>query len=120
MNPMSRRLAASAVLVLAAGAVWAQSATPPAGAASTPRVDQRQQNQAARAAAGASSGQLTPREQRRLAREQKAIGKVEDKAKADGTVTPRERRRLERMQDRASRDTYRQKHDRQRAASAPK
>jgi len=35
------------------------------------------------------------------------------------TSNERERRHLHRMQDRASADIYRQKHDKQRAASAP-
>ncbi len=92
----------------------------------TPGVDRRQERQAARVAAGAASGALTPREQRRLHREQRAIVRSETRAQADGTVTPQERRHLRHQQNRASRDIARQKHDRQQvprpggAASGPK
>ena len=82
-------------------------------AAETPRADQREANQAARIAQGAASGSLTGREQRRLNREQKAINKAEQNAKADGVVTPQARRKLHRAQNAASRDIYRQKHDAQ-------
>jgi uncharacterized membrane protein YebE (DUF533 family) len=108
----------AAVLSLGAVGSFAQEATP--------RVDQRQENQAARIQQGAASGALTGREQHRLQREQRAIARAENKAKADGTVTGKERAHLEHMQDHASRDIHHQKHDRQRAhrpgvaASAPK
>lgn len=85
-----------------------------AAAQSTPGVDQRQDQQSARIQQGAQSGSLTPREQRRLQREQRAVQRAENRAKADGVVTPKERRRLDRMQDKASADIARQKHDRQR------
>lgn len=107
----------TALLGCAAATAFAQ--TPPAGAASTPGVDARQQRQEARINQGAASGALTPRETRRLHHEQRRIEHAEAHAKADGTVTPRERARLHHMQDHASRDIHRQKHDRQRAASAP-
>jgi hypothetical protein len=107
----------TALLGCAAATAFAQS--PPAGAASTPVVDARQQRQEARINQGAASGALTPHETRRLQREQRAISRAETNAKADGTVTPRERAKLQHMQDHASRDIHRQKHDRQRAASAP-
>ncbi len=98
---------AAAVLSLGATSGFAQEATP--------RVDQRQENQAARINQGAASGALTAREQHRLQHEQRAIARAENKAKADGTVTAKERARLEHMQDHASRDIHHQKHDRQRA-----
>jgi hypothetical protein len=100
---------------LAAALVTAASASAFAQQPATPRADQRQENQAARIQQGAASGALTAREQRRLNREQRAVERAEERAKADGTVTAKERRRLERKQDLASRDIYRQKHDRQRA-----
>lgn len=83
------------------------------GSTATPRVDQRQANQEARIAQGAQSGALTPREQRRLHREQKVVAKAETAAKADGTVTRTERRQLHHLQNHASRDIARQKHDAQ-------
>ncbi|NLZ40479.1 MAG: hypothetical protein GX886_04345 [Comamonadaceae bacterium] len=93
-------------------AAHAQPATA-ASAAATPGIDQRETNQFARIQQGVASGQLTRRETRRLEREQAAIARTEDRAKADGVVTRSERRRLHTMQDAASRDIYRQKHDRQ-------
>lgn len=109
----------AALLATAAAGTFAQAAAP---AASTPGVDARQQRQEARIQQGAASGALTGREQRRLHREQRAIGHAEDKAKADGVVTGGERAKLHHMQNQASRDIRHQKHDRQhtgRAASAP-
>lgn len=91
----------------------ATSAPAPATAASMHRVDKRMAHQEARIAQGTASGALTPHEQRRLQREQRAIAHAETHAKADGTVTPNERRKLSHMQNRASRDIHRQKHDAQ-------
>jgi hypothetical protein len=88
----------------------------PAPAASMPRVDARQANQEARIAQGAASGALTPREQRRLNKEQKAIAKAEANAQADGKVTQAERRHLHKMQDKASADIRHQKHDAQKVS----
>lgn len=99
--------------VAATIAVALMSAATLVHAAETPRVDARQERQQARIAQGAASGALTAREVRRLEREQRAVAHAEQHAKADGTVTAQERRRLDRVQDRASRDIYRQKHDRQ-------
>jgi len=111
-------LAGLALAVTCAGA-FAQAAAP-AGAAATPGIDKRQANQEKRIDQGVASGELTKRETRRLAREQGAINRAEDKAKADGVVTAKERHRLHHAQHRASRDIARQKHDgHQRAASAP-
>jgi len=56
----------------------------------------------------------------RLEKEQAHINKAEDKAKADGSVTAQERERLTKMQKHASRDIYRQKHDKQTAGAARK
>ena len=86
-----------------------------AGAASagtqTPRVDHRCAVQHARIRQGVKSGQLTPREARRLRRDQRHIRRMEHRAKADGVVTPRERARLNHAQNRESRRIYRLKHN---------
>ena len=108
----------AAVLCTAAAGAFAQT-SPPAGAASTPRLDHRQARQEARIQQGAASGALTKRETRRLEHEQAAINRAETNAKADGVVTKGERAHMQHMQNRASRDIAHQKHDRQRAASAP-
>jgi hypothetical protein len=54
------------------------------------------------------------REAWRLERQQAYIARYEARSRRDGPgLTGRERYRLERMQDRASRNIYRQRHDRQ-------
>lgn len=78
------------------------------------RINQRQGHQQQRIYRGIGSGELNARETYRLARQQAHIARYEARSRADGAgLTRRERARLERMQDRASRDIYRQKHDRQ-------
>lgn len=106
---------AGAALALISAIASAQTA-PPAQTASAamPRADARRANQERRIEQGVASGQLTPRETRRLEREQRAIARAENRARADGQVTAQERRHLHHMQNRASRDIYRQKHDAQR------
>ena len=108
---------ATLTLGLASVAAFAQATGP----AATPGIDKRQANQEQRIDQGVASGQLTKRETRRLEREQTAINKAEDKAKADGTVTAQERKKIHVMQDRASKDIHHQKHDAQHkpGASAP-
>jgi uncharacterized membrane protein YebE (DUF533 family) len=82
---------------------------------STPRIDQRQQNQERRIQQGEKSGALTSKEAARLEKRQARVQKMEDKAAADGKVTAGERARIERAQDRQSRAIYREKHDKQTA-----
>ena len=79
----------------------------------TPGIDQRQANQEQRIDQGITSGQLNQREANRLNKQQEHINKMEDKAKADGVVTKKERARINAAQDRASKNIYREKHDRQ-------
>ncbi|NUZ04337.1 hypothetical protein [Piscinibacter koreensis] len=64
----------------------------------TPGIDARQSVQERRIDHAASSGRLTPREQRALDRKQAEIRRYERRAKADGVVTPQERQTLRRMQ----------------------
>ena len=78
-----------------------------------PRIDRLERREQARIRQGIRSGELTPRETRRLEKEQARIRVEEARAKSDGMVTRGERRRLVRDLRRASRDIYRQKHDRQ-------
>jgi hypothetical protein len=108
----------TAIALLSAASVFAQT-TPPAASASTPGINARQAHEARRINQGVASGQLTARETRRLDREQQRIAVVKANAKADGTVTTQERNRLHKMQDAASADIYKQKHDAQTAAPAP-
>jgi Tfp pilus assembly protein FimT len=104
---MNRLIVASVIAMFAAPAM--------AQTASTPRIDQRQQNQERRIEQGEKSGALNAREAARLERGQTRVQKMEDKAAADGKVTVKERRVIERAQNRQSRRIYRQKHDRQTA-----
>ena len=82
---------------------------------STPRIDQRQQNQERRIEQGEKSGALTQKEAARLEKGQARVQKMENKATADGKVTKKEARRIEKAQDRQSKKIYREKHDKQTA-----
>jgi Tfp pilus assembly protein FimT len=82
---------------------------------STPRIDQRQQNQERRIEQGEKSGALNQKEAARLEKGQARVQKMENKAAADGKVTKKEARRIENAQDRESRKIRREKHDRQTA-----
>ncbi|MBI1956494.1 MAG: hypothetical protein HYS38_08885 [Acidobacteria bacterium] len=79
----------------------------------TPRIDRLERHEQRRIRQGIRSGELTPQEVRHLEKEQARIRVEEARAKSDGTVTRAERRRLVRDLNRASRNIYRQKHDRQ-------
>jgi len=82
---------------------------------STPRIDQRQQNQERRIEQGEKSGALNQKEAARLEKGQQRIDKMEKKAMADGKMTKKERRKIEKAQDKESRRIYREKHDKQTA-----
>ena len=82
---------------------------------STPRIDQRQENQERRIEQGVQSGQLNQREAARLEKGQARVQTMENRAAADGKVTAKERARIERAQDKQSRRIYREKHDKQTA-----
>jgi hypothetical protein len=103
-----------AILLLAftasSGIAFAQSG----GAASTPRIDQRQVNQQHRIEQGAKSGALTPKEVARLEKGQQHVQRMEKRAMADGKMTPKERSRIELAQNKQSRKIYNESHDRQR------
>ncbi|OGW48774.1 MAG: hypothetical protein A2V62_08695 [Nitrospirae bacterium RBG_19FT_COMBO_58_9] len=92
-------------LIVTAGQAYAQ--------AETPVIDQRQSNQEKRIDQGIVSGQLNERETNRLNKQQEHINKMEGWAKADGVVTDKEKARIGTAQNRASRHTAREKHDRQ-------
>ena len=78
-----------------------------------PRVNARQVHQRERIQQGVRSGELTRRETRKLAGEQRDIRQLERAYKSDGQLTGAERRDLHHEQNQASRDIYRQKHDAQ-------
>jgi hypothetical protein len=78
-----------------------------------PTVPERQKNQLARTAHGINNGDLTVRETKRIARQQRHINRDKKRAMADGVVTAGERRHIKSQQRRTSRNIYRQKHDAQ-------
>jgi hypothetical protein len=97
-------------LLLLAVFVFAASA---AAYAHTPLINRREREQRQRIRQGVRSGELTRGEAARLGAEQAAIRAYERRARATGGISCRERNRLDAMLDRAGRDIYRQKHDRQ-------
>lgn len=97
-----------------AAALVAAITVPAFAQTDTPVVDQRQINQERRIDQGVASGELTPREARRLERGQQRIDNMEARAEADGVVTRGERPSIRQAQNVESKRIYRQKHDRQR------
>jgi hypothetical protein len=89
-------------------------ATSVAFAQGTPRMEQREANQAARIGQGSASGALTPAEAARLEAGQARVDRMQGRAAADGRMTVRERARIDQVQDVQSARIHRQKHDRQR------
>jgi len=78
----------------------------------TPRINRRQENQQDRIQQGVKSGALTRREAGRLESLEGRIQANKLIDKSDGHVSPRERAQLNRELNRASRDIYRDKHNR--------
>ena len=115
MSTLFKTGLAAIALSLTALAAHAQSA--PAEPL-TPKIDQRQAHQEQRIEQGKASGQLTPREARRLEKRQARIAAAETQAKADGTITRAERKQLRHKLDRSGRDIRREKHDAQTAPPA--
>lgn len=107
MNTLKTLVAAAAATLIVLPAM--------AQTTSTPRIDQRQENQQRRIDQGVNSGALNEREAARLQKGQERVQKMEDKAVADGKVTVREKARIEHAQDKQSRHIAREKHDRQHA-----
>ena len=108
------RAAGAAILGLAmlSGAALAQAPDALADRQAA-RVDNRQARQSDRITHGVEQGQITPREQLRLERQQRHINRLERRTNADGHVNAREAVRVERAQDRASRHIARSRHNRQ-------
>lgn len=74
-------------------------------------IEERFQEQQHRIRQGIRNGKLTPREAKRLRREQFEIRLQINRAKDDGFISAGEARRIDRMQDRAQRNIFSQKHD---------
>ncbi|MCI4668580.1 MAG: hypothetical protein MRZ79_10640 [Bacteroidia bacterium] len=79
----------------------------------TRKANTRQAKQTVRIKQGVKSGELTRSEATHLGLQQFHIQMAKKDAKADGVVTRREKAKINRKQDRASKNIYRQKHDRQ-------
>ena len=90
---------------------WSTVGLAIAGSGDTPGIDQRMENQQRRIDQGVQSGELTPREARRLETQQSRIENRLEAAKSDGVVTAGERARLTHQQNRASRNIFRKKHN---------
>lgn len=91
-------------IILAAAAVYA-------GPTDDPIVQKREQNQEKRIEQGVKSGELTPREARKLEAQQAKIKQDETRMKSDGKLTKAERAKLTREQNRSSKNIYRKKHN---------
>lgn len=97
-------------LFLATFALIMVSAVP--SMAQTARSEHRENRQEYRIGRAAVHGHLTPRETRKLVRQQRRIDRTKARAASDGYVSTRERRKVERMQDRAGHNIYRKAHNR--------
>lgn len=84
-----------------------------------PRVNARQHNQRDRIQQGVRSGELTRREARNAAEDQRDIRQLERAYKSDGKLTGAERADLHHEQNQASREIYREKHDAQDRPAVP-
>ena len=87
-------------ILFAMAAVAALTAATADAQTLTPRVDRREARQHARIRQGVRSGELTPREAARLRAGQVHVRRMEHRAKSDGVVTLGERVRLNRAQNR--------------------
>lgn len=79
--------------------------------AQTYRSEAREARQDYRIERQLRRGEITPREYRRLMRQQERIDRSQRRAARDGVITWRERQRIERQQNRASRNIYRKSHN---------
>ena len=98
------------VLTLVVAAVVAEAGT---RRRKVPRAKKREAIQRDRIGGGVRDRSLTPREAKRLAKEQKRIRDMAKDMASDGTVTPGEKARLEHAQDRASKHIAKERHDAQ-------
>jgi len=76
-------------------------------------INQRERRQQKRIGDGVKDGELTRKEARKLEKEQAKIHAAEAKAKADGEFTAKERAKIQKKQNKASRQIYKEKHDKQ-------
>jgi Skp family chaperone for outer membrane proteins len=117
----TKAIIAALVTAAVSGAVFAQTATPPAGNTNTPVIDKRAANQEKRIEQGQQSGQLTSKEAANLEKRETKLNNDIAKAKSDGTVTAKERAKLTHEENKDSRKIFRKKHNArtQEPAAAP-
>lgn len=77
----------------------------------TPGVNKRQKNQQKRIYHGVKNGSVTPKEYRKLQKQQVKTQKAKRRAKSDGVVTRKERVKLHKRQNKNSRTIFRAKHN---------
>lgn len=75
------------------------------------KVQKRQVKQTTRIAQGVNNGELTRKETKKLATQQRHIQQTKKAAKADGVVTRSERAQIKRKQNRASANIARKKNN---------
>lgn len=78
---------------------------------SAPKASARQAKQKTRIAQGVKSGELTKKETKQLARQQKNVRCTKRMARADGKVTRQEKAVINKQQNRASRNIHRKKNN---------
>jgi uncharacterized membrane protein YebE (DUF533 family) len=98
-----KKLIILGAFILTAGLVNAQT--------TTKKVNQRQGNQKERVVQGVKSGELTKKETKKLARQQRDIKRTKRAAKSDGVVTKKERAVIHQKQNAASRNIKRKKNN---------
>lgn len=108
---MRRTLLVAVALAALSAPAMAQGYGPYDPYVTSPRVDQRQSNQAHRIQRGQWDGSISPREADRLWQGQQKIHRMERNFEADGRLSRRERAILEREQDRQNRRINRQRND---------
>ena len=73
---------------------------------------ERQRKQFQRIRGGVKSGEVTRKEFKRLAREQRRIDRSISKARSDGRINARERHHIRKLQNKASKHIYQANHNR--------
>ena len=106
---MNKSFVAAAALAFLAVGSYAQTA--PAGSASAPVLNKRENVQQQRIDKAEGSGALTSKEQNTLDKREQHISNMETKAQSDGTVTGQERRQVRRAENRTSRSIHRKAHN---------
>jgi len=76
-------------------------------------INQRERRHQRRIADGVRDGELTRKEAGKLGKQQARIHRAEARAKADGEFTANERAKIQQKQNKASRQIYKEKHDKQ-------